>query len=56
MGLNRQEVRNLGKLTAKKISPELGMGKGFNQGRAKWSNRGSQRGCQGQGNGWHNYC
>jgi len=39
-------------LAAKEISPELGMGKGFGQGRGKWSNRGHQRGGQGQG-GWH---
>ncbi|WP_299979743.1 periplasmic heavy metal sensor [Desulfobacula sp.] len=38
-------------LDAKKISPELGMGKGFRQGPGKWSKRGGQRGFQGQGNG-----
>ncbi len=39
------------RLAAKKISPELGMGKGIGQG--KWSNRDGQRGCQGQGRGWY---
>ena len=38
-------------LGAKKISPELGMGAEFGQGRGKWSGRGGQRGFQGQGNG-----
>lgn len=37
-------------LNAKKISPELGMGAGFSQGRGKWSGRDDQRNSQGQGN------
>ncbi|MCD4720819.1 MAG: periplasmic heavy metal sensor [Desulfobacula sp.] len=37
-------------LSAKKISPELGMGKGFGRGCGKGSGRGGQGG--GQGNGW----
>ena len=40
------------RLAAKKISPELGMGKGFGQGRGNGSRRGGQGDCQGQGNGW----
>ena len=35
-------------LAAKKIAPELSMGRGFGQGRGKWSNSGDQRGFQGQ--------
>ena len=35
-------------LAAKKISPELGKGKRFGQGFMAQSNRGGQRGCQGQ--------
>ena len=47
-------------LAAKKIAPELGLGKGFGHGRGKWGerggHRGGQRGCQGQGqgSGWNN--
>ncbi len=36
-------------LAAKKIAPELSMGRGFGQGRGSMSKGGSQRGCQGQG-------
>ena len=38
-------------LSAKKISPELGMGAGFGQGHGRWSKRGGQGNWQGQGNG-----
>ena len=38
-------------LAAKKIAPELSMGKGFGQGRGNMSKRGGQRGSQGQGQG-----
>jgi len=41
-------------LAAKKIAPELVMGKGFGQDRGEWSGRGGQRGCQGQRSGWSN--
>ncbi len=41
-------------LAAKKISPELGMGRGFGQGRGERSGRGGQRGSHGQGNCWNN--
>ena len=40
------------RLAAKKIAPELGMGRGFGQGSGNGSKRGGQGGCQGQGNGW----
>jgi len=43
-------------LAAKKIAPELGLGKGFGHGRGKYGKRGGQRSCQGQGqgSGWNN--
>ena len=43
-------------LAAKKIAPELGLGKKFGHGRGKWGKKGGQRGCQGQGqgSGWNN--
>jgi len=41
-------------LAAKKIAPELGMGKWFDQGRGKGPGKGGQRGFQGQGNCWNN--
>ena len=40
------------RLAAKKIVPELAMGRGFGQGHGKSLKRGGQRGCQGQGNNW----
>ncbi len=40
------------RLAAKKISPELGMGRGFGPGRGHGFRKGGQGGCQGQGNGW----
>ena len=41
------------RLEAKKISPELGMGRGSGRGCGKGFARDGQRGCgQGQGNGW----
>jgi len=36
-------------LAAKKIAPELSMGRGFGQGRDNMSKRGGKRGYQGQG-------
>ena len=36
-------------LAAKKIAPELNMGKGFGKGHGKWSGKGGCRGGQGQG-------
>ena len=51
----QKQVRDKGidfRLAAKKISPELGMGRGFGQGRGHGFRKGGQGGCQGQGNGW----
>jgi zinc resistance-associated protein len=53
----QQQIRNKRidfQLAAKKIAPELSMGRGFGQGHGKGFKRGGQRDCQGQGQRGYN--